>query len=151
MPTETCPKCGDTFERETEEAARRSTAAHMSSKVDDEHQGISYPKAEALIDISKTSVSEPDESPDIKDESSKDAEPQPAVTDGGGLGLSGPVATDEPSESVEQENGDDDRDDQGEETVDCPHCGEDTELTPSEHEQGQRYRCNECGGRYRWT
>lgn len=52
MPTETCPACGDDFRRPDREGARNAVIAHMTSKIDADHQGIGYEKANQLLNIS---------------------------------------------------------------------------------------------------
>lgn len=121
----------------------------MGSKVDENHKGIGFEKSVILLEKEDPDILKEQTTQDIVSEQS-----QTVATDGG-LGLSGPTAATTPSDDVDQY---DDLEDDGEaalddrdETVDCPHCGEDTELRPEDHRQGQRYRCSECGGRYKWT
>ncbi|MBV0903921.1 hypothetical protein [Haloarcula salina] len=117
--------------------------AHAVSLADDSHQGVGYTQARNLVDGS--------DGPDLEDvqEPSADAGREDrARADGAGLGLGGPVPIEETDDVDQEESADVDHEP---ETVDCPHCDTDTELTPGEHDEGQRYRCDECGGRYKWT
>lgn len=149
-----CPFCDRVFATPEYDEPRNSVIAHAVSLADDDHEGIGYTQVRRMIDARSETDVDVDVEQSVGDDRPDRAEPSASVdadqddtarADGAGLGLGGPVPIDE----------EDDQEDVDEapepETVDCPHCSTDTELTPEEHEEGQRYRCDDCGGRYKWT
>jgi len=68
------------------------------------------------------------------------ADPSEAVTDGSGLGLSGP-----PSGDVDVDVEETDAADADPGTVDCPNCGADLKATPDEVAAADTPACGECG------
>ncbi len=143
MSSQTCPFCDRVFAQPEYDNPRNSVIAHAVSLADDDHQGIGYTQARNLVD------GQGEQAPDVDDvpEPTVDADQDDrARADGAGLGLGGPVPIEDDEPDVEESDGVDEP-----ETVDCPHCETDTEMTPGEHEEGERYRCTDCGGRYKWT
>lgn len=117
MVSESCPACGDVFDRETGEKARNSVIAHMCSKNDDDHLGIGYEKASQMLEYSDISdgVSET-VSKDIED-----AAETATATDGGPIG---PV--DPPEPDVATDGGDVVVEDHLDDGVDVPDGFEET-------------------------
>jgi len=144
MDSQKCPFCKKVFSEPEYDNPQNSAIAHAVSLADEKHEGVGYLTARNLVNGGEQ------QAPDVDDvqEPAVDADRDDrARADGVGLGLSGPVPIEDDEPDVEESD-----DVQEEpETVDCPHCETDTELTPDEHEEGQRYRCDECGGRYKWT
>lgn len=144
-----CPFCDRVFSEPEYEKPRNSVIAHAVSLADDQHKGFGYVQVRRMIDDRSESDDDNSESTtDVVDEGpTVDADQgEQARTDGAGLGLGGPVPIDDQEEDAVDEDPEPEP-----ETVDCPSCHTDTELTPEEHEQGQKYRCDDCGGRYKWT
>jgi hypothetical protein len=94
MPSKACPRCGASFDRDDEDAAENAVVAHMTSKIDDDHEGIGYKKALRMLEFgpsqdtgSDSEISEPEteisEDSDISQTASTDggrrAPPQPSI------------------------------------------------------------------------
>ena len=143
MSSQNCPFCDRVFATPEYDNPRNSVIAHAVSLADDNHQGVGYTQARNLVD------GEEKETPDVDDvqEPTVDADRDDrARADGAGLGLGGPVPVDDDTDLEESDDVQEEP-----ETVDCPRCNTDTELRPEDHQEGQRYQCDECGGSYKWT
>jgi hypothetical protein len=85
MPSEACPRCGQSFERDDVDAAENAVVAHMTSKIDDDHEGIGYKKALRMLEFGPSHEGDSEE--EISEEETQISEPsdisQRASTDGG--------------------------------------------------------------------
>lgn len=85
MPSEACPRCGASFERDDEDSAENAVVAHMTSKIDDDHEGIGYKKALRMLEFGPSQDTDSDA--EISEEETQISESsdisQTASTDGG--------------------------------------------------------------------
>lgn len=85
MPSEACPRCGQSFERDDVDAAENAVVAHMTSKIDDDHEGIGYKKALRMLEFGPSQ--DDDSGDEISEAFSEISESedisQTASTDGG--------------------------------------------------------------------
>jgi len=74
--SESCPACGESFGRNTEDDARLAVIGHMVSKVDEPHKGIGYQTA-----LRRLEAEQIDDEIDVDVE--PDVGPSRSATDGG--------------------------------------------------------------------
>jgi hypothetical protein len=123
VTTVLCPRCETPFD------TVHSAAQHAWKSTDDDHDDLDT-LDEAIGEVVENG--KPPESAGGGDGASNGTDT--VATDGAGLGLQGPP---EPEQHPDVDEEDDDE-------LDCPSCGEPTGATPDEIDPQMRYKCTEC-------